>query len=196
MRYQPSNYLLVSLLIIHFSSCTSKVSHEQALEYYVSIQIQVANAHKEFRDYVADQLPIEHDLYTEIISSAKNNVPETINKNQLDSFTARYLIHIERLDSFITEIQHVNEIRDNLNLKFKSIDYLNKTKVLDSLNFKMNSWIYEDRIKNSKGNEATKLIEMTAKNDVDDKRKILMIGLNKFQNKYQIKETELTKYGL
>ena len=177
-------FLLIIFLFINFYSCKNKISHEEALKYYVTIQLQT----KEVSNLVKEFSPTLSRFIRESASSKKN-----IKVDEIDSFKNSYSKLIQQIDERLLILNEMKGFEKEILMRSMAINYIKDTcrilsDVMSIIDTGKNVG-FKQKVINRENFRVYKM-ELV----FDDSR--YKIFSEAFRKKYNISNFELSKYAL
>lgn len=192
MKYRTVSLktLLFNLaLLIFISSCGQKISHQEALNFCVSIQKETSSENKELAIFVK-----EAKAQMNILLQGET---KKIDKVIVDTLRKHYEIFIDSLDQKIKRVQSVVEIDTEIDFKNKELAFLNAIKKLEELTAPPSFWMLENGLNTLTDQQKEDIKQADEQNEVlkttgEDVQQAYVDYLAK----YSITRDELKKYGL
>ena len=186
--FNKISFLLLTICIC-FSSCGQKISHQDALNYCVTIQQQVATSKKAY-DISLGEIKIQ-------VKNAQRSETKKIDKEIVDTLRKHFKNFIAGLNKNIEILNSVKEIDTQIDFKNKTFNYLNALKKLELISMPQIFNLLENGLNTltAQQKEDNKSIlsqsEKVKNTNIESQKAFL-----DFLKRYGIKDEELKKYGL
>ena len=177
------------ILLIAFSSCEQKISHQKAVEYDVSI-IKLIRGESQVSNFL--------DEMSSYDSIAKTNPNKKLEKAQVDTLIIHHQNVLIELDSRIATLNLIKEIDLDINVKVKYLGYLNFMRQMLKIKFFPSQF----ELLTTDVSKTTPQQEEFIKEYEKMQLQLVPIGytftnaLDDFTRKYHITRADWKKYGI
>lgn len=178
-----------ALLLVSFCACNKKPTHQQALDYYARITIEVDSFQSNF-NFVTRQFNIAS-------KEAQENGDLGIDSTSFDSLQNFYDTGFLSINSSIEKIKLIKEIDKQIGLKENILNFLNAKRELYKKSFGVTLQLLRNGMNNATDADH-EIIEKCKSdfNELEEKRDDIKLIDHQFTDKYNITNEELKKYGI
>lgn len=186
---QNRTFLLTLSVVICLSSCGQKVSHKEALDYCVQIQLQMKDAKANLEQ-----------SWTELgtnIKIAKQNPNLKLDSIVLDTLKKHYEKVMLQLDNNIRIVNSIKETDAEINFKQKTLECLTQIKTLQETAMPQMFTLLQNGLntlteQQKEENKKIPLLRQAVQQKNAEGQQLYLDYLKK----YEIKDSELKQFGL
>ena len=181
-------FFFISSLVL-LSSCEQTVSHEQEVNYFVTVKTEMQNTTTIVNNFWHQAL--------EATKVAQQNQDMKLDSGYIDTLNKSYQVSTLALSKSIDKLSTVKEIDQNINLKERTLTHLKDTKTLQESALPEVIKVLSSGLGNLTDQERESFMKFQSNGR---KLQAVSVELEKlsddFQDKHHIKSEDLAKYGL